>query len=270
MASFFKLEDEEFQSILALETDSRNWQDYRAALDQVVAKVGLSSYLVGTIPEAFEKSLDTQVKFLVTSALPDSILVNIIYFDTAYKIFDYLRQRYEKATDDKDSMQVVTSPVEVVDMHVHSHENGPSVPLAEKRDGHRTTGDTIPAHTEPTQDQVDDETTKPPNPHATRAGPTRPVGTSHEPAAELLGEPGGGETAKVVSTSIEGQNSRMATDRADDAKSLGDDPSDKARDPVYEKVVRERRREAQVEGASTTTHSDVSNQVERGRVRARR
>ena len=91
---------------------------------------------------------------------------------------------------------------------------------------------------EPTQDQVDDETTKPPNPPATCAGPTRPVGTLHEPAAELLGEPGGDETAKVVSTSIEGRNGRMATDRADDTKSLGDDPSDKARDPVDEKVVK--------------------------------
>ena len=148
MASFFNLEDEEFYGIAALEMDGRNWQDYRTVLDQVVAKVGLSSYLVGTFPEGFEKSLDTQVKFLITSALPDSILVNIIYFDTAYKIFDYPRQRYEKATDDKDSMQVVASPVEVVDMHVHSHENGPSVPLAEEQDGHRMTGDTIPAHAE--------------------------------------------------------------------------------------------------------------------------
>ena len=48
MASFFKLEDEEFQSIPALETDGRNWQDYRAALDQVVAKVvsGILVFLI--------------------------------------------------------------------------------------------------------------------------------------------------------------------------------------------------------------------------------
>ena len=55
MASFFELEDEEI-NIPALETDGRNWQEYHTALDQVVAKVGLSSYLVGTIPEGFEKT----------------------------------------------------------------------------------------------------------------------------------------------------------------------------------------------------------------------
>ena len=36
--------------------------------------------------------------------------------------------------------------------------------------------------------QVDDKATDTPNPHAKCAGPTRPVGTSHDPADKLFGE----------------------------------------------------------------------------------
>ena len=121
MASFFELEDEEFHSIPALEMDSRNWQEYHTALDQVVAKVGLSSYLVGTVLEGFQKSWDTQAKFLVTSALPDSILANIIHFDTAYKIFNYLQQRYEHNDKSRSHSQARQSQELGMAMYVPSH-----------------------------------------------------------------------------------------------------------------------------------------------------
>ena len=56
--------------------------------------------------------------------------------------------------------------------------------------------------------QVDDEATDTPNPHAKCAGPTRPVGTSHDPADELSGEREGGGVAESepepISTPIEG------------------------------------------------------------------
>ena len=75
--------------------------------------------------------------------------------------------------------------------------------------------------------QVDDKAIDTPNPHAKCAGPTRPVGTSHDPADELSGEQEGGGVSKSESVSmpIEGRSGRMATDRADKAKPLGDSPS---------------------------------------------
>ena len=80
--------------------------------------------------------------------------------------------------------------------------------------------------------QVDDKATDTPNPHAKCIGPTRPVGTSHDPADELFGEREGGRVAESesesVSTPIEGRSGRMATDCADEPKELGDDPSDMA------------------------------------------
>jgi hypothetical protein len=92
---------------------------------------------------------------------------------------------------------------------------------------------------------VDGEIINTPNPHATCTGPTRPVGTLHNSANELLGKrEGGGGTAESVSTPIEGQSDRTTTDRADDAKSMGDDPSDTARDSVDDEVVGEMRRDA--------------------------
>ena len=79
--------------------------------------------------------------------------------------------------------------------------------------------------TEPAGRQVDDEATDTPNPHAKCAGPTRPVGTSHDPADKLSGKREGGGVAESVSTPIEGRSGRMPTDRADEAKPLGDGPS---------------------------------------------
>ena len=79
--------------------------------------------------------------------------------------------------------------------------------------------------------QVDDEATDTPNPHAKCAGPTRPVGKLHDPADELPGEREGGGVAEsesepeAVSSPIEGRSGRMPTDRADEAKPLGDNPS---------------------------------------------
>ena len=77
--------------------------------------------------------------------------------------------------------------------------------------------------------QVDNEATDTPNPHAKCAGPTRPVGTSHDPADKLSGEREGGGVAEsepeAVSMPIEGRSGRMPTDRADEAKPLGDGPS---------------------------------------------
>ena len=59
------------------------------------------------------------------------------------------------------------------------------------------------------------------------------MGTSHDPADELSGEREGGRVAKsepeAVSTPIEGRSGRMPTDRADEAKPLGDDPSSVAK-----------------------------------------
>ena len=81
--------------------------------------------------------------------------------------------------------------------------------------------------------QVDDEATDTPNPHAKCAGPTRPVGTLHDPADELSGEQEGGGVAEfepeAVSMPIEGRSGQMPTDRADEAKPLGDGPSGMAK-----------------------------------------
>ena len=74
--------------------------------------------------------------------------------------------------------------------------------------------------------QVNDKATDTPNPHAKCTGLTRPVGTLHDPADELSGEREGGRVAKsepeAVSMPIEGRSGRMPTDRADEAKPLGD------------------------------------------------
>jgi hypothetical protein len=78
---------------------------------------------------------------------------------------------------------------------------------------------------------VDDEATDTTNPHATCAGPTRSVGTSHNPADEPPGEREGVKKAKSVSMLIEGRSGRMATDRADEPRSLGDDLSDMLETP---------------------------------------
>ena len=60
-----------------------------------------------------------------------------------------------------------------------------------------------------------------------------PVGTSHDPADELSGEREGGGVAEsepeAISTPIEGRSGRMPTDRADEAKLLGDNPSGMAK-----------------------------------------
>jgi hypothetical protein len=81
--------------------------------------------------------------------------------------------------------------------------------------------------TETAGQSVDDEAADTPDPHAKCAEPTRPVGTSHDPADELFGEREGGGMGKPESVNppIEGRRGRMPTDRADEAKPLGDDPN---------------------------------------------
>lgn len=119
MATFFDFD--EF-GIPALETDGRNWQQYRASLELVTNEIGLIDYLVGTVSEGFSRALDTQTRFLLVSALPDPMAINIIHFRTATEIFDYLRRRYEKTTDD-DSARVAAQPVEPIDARMHSHSD---------------------------------------------------------------------------------------------------------------------------------------------------
>ena len=119
MATFFHFD--EF-GIPALETDGRNWQQYRASLELVTNEIGLIDYLVGTVSEGFSRALDTQTRFLLVSALPDPIAIDIIHFQTATEIFDYLRRQYEKTTDD-DSARVTAQPVEPIDARMHSHSD---------------------------------------------------------------------------------------------------------------------------------------------------
>jgi hypothetical protein len=85
--------------------------------------------------------------------------------------------------------------------------------------------------TEMASQPVDDEAADTPDPHAKCAEPTRPVGTSHDPADELPGEREDVEESESVSMPIEGRSGRMATDRADEPRSLGDDPSDMLETP---------------------------------------
>ena len=84
--------------------------------------------------------------------------------------------------------------------------------------------------TEMASRQVDDEATDTPNPHAKCTGPTRPVGTLHDPANELFGkrEGGGMAKAKSVSMLIEGWSGQVATNCADEVKLPGEDLSNKA------------------------------------------
>ena len=72
--------------------------------------------------------------------------------------------------------------------------------------------------------QVNNKATDTPNPHAKCAGPTRPVGTSHDPADELSGMQEGGRVAESEPEPIS-----MPTDHTDEAKPLGDNPSDMAK-----------------------------------------
>ena len=105
--------------------------------------------------------------------------------------------------------------------------------------------------------QVHDEATDTPNPHAKCTGPMRPVGTSHNPADKLFGEQEGGRAAESesesVSMPIEGWSGRMATDCTDEPKELGDDPSDMA--SPDSKLQHQK---AQVAGETSKMHEHAS------------
>ena len=145
-----------------------------------------------------------------------------------------------------------------------SHEEAAGVDVEGGEAGERTrTGDDEErrAHehiddceTETASQQVDDEATDTPNPHAKCTGPTRPVGTSHDPANELFGEREGGRVAEpkpeAVSTPIEGRSSRMATDRADEPKELGGNMASPDSKPQHQK--------AQVAGETSETRGHAS------------
>ena len=135
------------------------------------------------------------------------------------------------------------SPCREVHGVARSHEEAAGVVVEGGEAGERTcTGDDEERQarerindgdSETASQQVDDEATDTPNPHAKCTGPTRPVGTSHDPADELSGEREGGGVAEsepeAVSTPIEGRSGQMPTDRADKAKPLGDGPSGMAK-----------------------------------------
>ena len=115
----------------------------------------------------------------------------------------------------------------------------------------------MPHGTETTSQQVDNEATDTMNPHAKCAGPTRPVETPHEPANKWFDKQEGGRMAKAesVSTPIEGWSGQMPIDHTDDAKSLGDDPSDMAEESQGVGMGSKR-------GSDKTDTSGVSGNVE--------
>ena len=119
------------------------------------------------------------------------------------------------------------SPSGEVHGGARSHEEAAAVDVEGGEAGERTrTGDDEERQV---RERINNKATDTPNPHAKCAGPTRPVGTSHDLANKLSGEREGGGVAEsepeAISTPIEGRSGRMPTDRADKAKPLGDNPS---------------------------------------------